>query len=186
MLYVVLTINTKASKVKRMSAVFSRERLIEAIPQALRAMMEARNQLASEPWMQLDLTVKQLKVLFVLGRLGPSRPSAIAAAVGVSAASATGVLDRLVEQGYIARETDAADRRAQLIRLSEAGSKIVGDLYLSGRQQLLDALTEMSDADLRALRRGLDALVDVTRLRVERLAADPASLVVVKVVGQGR
>ena len=169
-----------------MSTAFSRERTIEAIPQALRAMMEARHRLASEPWMQLDLTVKQLKVLFVLGRLGPSRPSAIAAAVGVSAASATGVLDRLVEQGYIEREADAADRRAQLIRLSETGSRIVSDLYLSGRQQLLDALNEMSDADLRALDRGLHALLDVTRLSVERLSDDPVGLVAVRVVDRGR
>src|SRR5207253_945676 len=98
-----------------------------------------------------DLTMKQLKVLLVLEALGPSRPSAIAASIGVSAASATGVLDRLVEQGYIERQADAADRRALLVQLTPAGARTVSDLYMSGQNQLSESFAEMSDADLAAL-----------------------------------
>ena len=145
----------------------SRDAVIELIPETMRELMEARSHLASEPWMQLDLTVKQMKVLFALYRMGPARPSAIAAAVGVSPASTTGFLDRLVEQGFIARETDPDDRRAQLIRLTETGTSLIGDLFVRGRQHLRAALEQMSDADLRALDRGLSALRDATRLAFE-------------------
>jgi len=47
-------------------------------------MVEVRCQLAqvtTEPWMQVDLTMKQVKVLMALSALGPSRPSVIAATI---------------------------------------------------------------------------------------------------------
>ena len=139
----------------------SRDGLIEAIPLRMREMMEIRSrQRMPEPWLDLDLTMKQLKVLFVLDASGPQRPSVIAASIGVSAASATGVLDRLVDQGYIERQADASDRRALQIQLTESGARIVSDLYMSGQHQMGESLLLMSDADLKALYRGITALVN--------------------------
>ena len=99
------------------SARSAREDLIEAIPQQILHMMQASSHLGPEPWLELDLTMKQLKVLMVLCSLGPTRPSVIANCIGASAANATGVLDRLEAQGYVERRPDAADRRALLVGL---------------------------------------------------------------------
>jgi DNA-binding MarR family transcriptional regulator len=140
-----------------------RDSLIEAIPQKVHELMEASARLGPEPWLELDLTMKQLKVLLVLSALGPSRPSVIAASIGASAANATGVLDRLVGQGYIERSPDAADRRALLIRLTDTGAKIVSELHMADQDRLRMPLVEMSDDDLRALHQGLSALVDATQ-----------------------
>src|SRR5437868_3728380 len=124
----------------------TRARLIEAIPLRMREMMEVRSrQQTPEPWLDLDLTMKQLKVLFVLGASGPLRPSVIATSVGVSAASATGVLDRLVDQGYVERRADTADRRALLVQLTQSGAQIVSDLQMSGQHMLSELLTDMAD-----------------------------------------
>lgn len=150
-----------------MNEALSRRRLIEAIPLRMRDMIAVRSRLQTPaPWLELDLTMKQLKVLFVLDALGPQRPSAIAASVGVSAASATGVLDRLVDQGYIERRADAVDRRALLVQLTESGAQIVSDLHMSGQQQLSELLAEMSNDDLDALYRGVTALADAGKSRL--------------------
>jgi DNA-binding MarR family transcriptional regulator len=142
---------------------YSRSALTEAIPIQIREVMEACSQLGPEPWLDLDLTMKQLKVLLVLHALGAARPSVIAAHIGASAANATGVLDRLVAQGFIERQPDAADRRALLVRLTESGRATVSQLYLAGQERLTRALAELSDDDLGALHQGVSALVEATR-----------------------
>lgn len=140
--------------------------LIEAIPQQILHMMQASSHLGPEPWLELDLTMKQLKVLMVLCSLGPTRPSVIANCIGASAANATGVLDRLEAQGYVERRPDAADRRALLVALTDSGQTTVDELHLAGQRRLSRALVEMADADLEALHQGLAALVDATRTLV--------------------
>lgn len=141
----------------------ARDELIRAIPDQILQMMQASSQLGPEPWLELDLTMKQLKVLMVLCSLGPSRPSVIASCIGASAANATGVLDRLEAQGYVARHPDSADRRALLVDLTPTGQTVVNDLHVAGQQRLSRVLVEMSEDDLEALHRGLFALVEATR-----------------------
>lgn len=140
----------------------AREDLIEAIPQQILHMMQASSHLGPEPWLELDLTMKQLKVLMVLCSLGPSRPSVIASCIGASAANATGVLDRLEAQGYVERRPDTADRRALLVALTESGQATVDELHSAGQQRLSRALIEMTEPDLEALHQGLAALVEAT------------------------
>src|SRR5258708_1056655 len=108
-----------------------RRRLMTAIPEQMREMIEARSQMGADPWLQVGLTMKRVKMGVVVGALGPGRPSVLAASIGMSSASATGVLDRLVEQGYVERQVDAADRRALLIQLPPAGTRTVSELYMS-------------------------------------------------------
>ncbi|TAK79089.1 MAG: MarR family transcriptional regulator [Dehalococcoidia bacterium] len=159
--------------------------LIAGISSRMREMMEARSRVrrqehAPEPWLELDLTMKQLKVLFVLDGSGSLRPSEIAASVGMSAASATGILDRLVDQGFVERRADAADRRALLVQLTESGARVVSDFYMSGQYRLTELLTLMSDADLKALDRGFSALVAAAR---SQLAQHPNEGVVARSQG---
>ncbi len=140
-----------------------REDLVEAIPEQILQMMQASSQLGPEPWLELDLTMKQLKVLMVLWSLGPTRPSVIANCIGASAANATGVLDRLEGQGYVERRPDSADRRALLVALTDSGRTTVNELHSAGQERLSRALVEMAEPDLEALHQGLAALVDATR-----------------------
>ena len=60
--------------------------------------------------LQFDLTMPQLKVVLLLFLNGQMRMSDIASALGVSLATATGVVDRLVDREIILRDTDASDR----------------------------------------------------------------------------
>lgn len=55
------------------------------------------------PWLELDLTMPQLKTLLVVDWLGPVPMSQLAARLGVSLPTATGLVDRLVEIGLARR-----------------------------------------------------------------------------------
>src|SRR5579875_4210997 len=64
-----------------------------------------------QPWMNLDLTMPQFKVLLLLWHMRRARVSVLAEQLGVHLSTISGILDRLVEAGFVCREDDAEDRR---------------------------------------------------------------------------
>ena len=73
-----------------------KEELIENILQLTDSTFRELFPMLPKEWLHLDLTMSQLKVVLLLFISGPSRMSDIASALGVSLATATGVMDRLV------------------------------------------------------------------------------------------
>ena len=73
-------------------------------------------------WRSSGLSLGQLRMLRLL-RDAPRSPSALAELVGVSAPSATRMLARLEEQGFLERSIDPIDRRRLVIRITVKGRK---------------------------------------------------------------
>jgi len=145
---------------------------MDAIVSAMQGMMRSRATAGPEPWLDLALTLPQLKALLLLGATGSARPSVIAQSIGVTANGVTGLLDRLEERAFIRRQPDRADRRAVVVQLEASGQALVNDIYSAGREQLMAILERMADDDLRALRQGISALMaQQTSLRAELAAA---------------
>lgn len=112
-----------------------------------------------EAWRELDLTMTQLKALMFLqvrqslsiGRLGE--------AVGISLASASGLVDRLVRLGLVSRHEDPADRRQNLVHLSEAGEALLGRIEGQISARLQRIIQAMSPAGREALERALEEMI---------------------------
>jgi DNA-binding MarR family transcriptional regulator len=93
--------------------------------------------------LELDMTMPQLKIMIILFVNGPMRMSDLALDLGVTLATGTGLIDRLVERGAVVREGQPDDRRVVICRLSEAGQKTINKIWESARnncRQLLEAL----------------------------------------------
>ena len=110
-------------------------------------------------WLQLDLTMPQLKVVLLLFMSGPTRMSDIASALDVSLATATGVVDRLVEREIVLRENDPDDRRVVLCRLSDKGQKLIGGLWQLARDRARELLGEIEPTKLLLVTEVLEALL---------------------------
>ena len=93
---------------------------------------------------------------------GPRAPSVIAAAERVTVQSLTAPLRDLQTAGLIVRDTDAADARRSMVRLTEAGAAALRDEVRRRDEWLTQALSGLSDLEVEVLR--LAALV------IERLA----------------
>ncbi len=81
----------------------------------------------------------------------------------VTGASITGVLDRLERDNLVARESHPTDRRANLVRLTDAGETLVqnaSDLHAIRTQELISCL---SDDEKRTLVELLGKLVETAR-----------------------
>jgi len=120
-------------------------------------------------WLSLDLSTPQLKVVLLLLVSGPCRMSVIASALGVSLATGTGVVDRLVERGIVVREGDPEDRRVVLCRLSTKGEKMLLGLVQLARNHAEMMFRSLSIEKLMAVRAGLEALLEAGEATKDQL-----------------
>jgi DNA-binding MarR family transcriptional regulator len=120
-------------------------------------------------WLSLDLSTPQLKVVLLLLVNGSCRMSVIASALGVSLATATGVVDRLVDRGIVVREGDPEDRRVVLCRLSSKGEKMLLGLMQLARNHAEMMFRSLSPEKLMAVRAGLEALLEAGEATKDQL-----------------
>ena len=98
----------------------------------------------SNPWFSLHLTMPQLKILIALRLNGPAGGHELAQMLGVSAATMTGIVDRLAAGGYVTRREDPRDRRVRRIELTDTGTRLMDEVAAAGdehHRRLLDRLT---------------------------------------------
>ncbi len=114
--------------------------------------------LAHQELLDLDLTTPQLKVVLLLYLNGTARMSELASALGVTLATATGVMDRLVERDVVTRENSKEDRRVVICRLSARGHGLTDRLYSSARERARDFLQGLAEAQLNKLDEALTSL----------------------------
>lgn len=113
----------------------------------------------AEPLMSTPLTMQQLKVLTLIAADGDRATGHdLAEALGVSVATMSGLVDRLVEHGMVRRSDDPADRRVRRLGVTELGRDSLRSLLSSSNTMPPAVLDRLPDDDLRALVQGLRAL----------------------------
>jgi DNA-binding MarR family transcriptional regulator len=109
-------------------------------------------------WSEAELTTGQLRILFMVRQEPGATLGWLAGQIGVSAPTASGLVDRLVRQGYLRRASDGQDRRFVCHYLTESGLAIAGEIEREASGLLDGILSRLSDDDLAALIRGLTLL----------------------------
>ena len=111
------------------------------------------------PWLHLELTREQLRIMFLLSFKGRSSPGEAAASFGVPRANVTSIIDRLVEKGLISRRENPDDRRSYILSLTEEGRSQVERLREIATAKIEGVLQRMPVNALVSLRTGLEALM---------------------------
>ncbi len=124
------------------------EQLLEEALSIQEELFAAGPPLDPRTWLEVELTMPQLKVLVDLARLGHARIGAVAHALGVGAPTASGIVERLVRRGLVTRQEDPADRRATVARLTPRGSAAVERLFAAGRSHLRSVMAAVPRRDL--------------------------------------
>jgi len=105
----------------------------------------------------------RLSALATIVRTGPLSLSALAAAEQVRAPTMSRIVEELVQEGLVIRETPPADRRSVRISPTEAGKSL---LERAGKQRvgaLTKRLDTLAESEKRALLRAVELLERVTR-----------------------
>ncbi len=116
-------------------------------------------QLSSRPdWMELDMTMAQIKTLFTISQGETVPVSRIAEYLGVGQPTASHLVDKLVRQGLAGRSESTTDRRVTLVRLTPKGEDLVRRLYQGGEEQYRSWVSKLTDEERKNLLSGLQAL----------------------------
>jgi DNA-binding MarR family transcriptional regulator len=109
-----------------------------------------------EGWVELGLTMTQLRVLFLLWAEEGASAGVLAERLSVTPSTLTRIVDRLFRHGLVRRETDAEDRRLVRHYLSESGANTVKELERGGRARMNEVMDRLSHAQLERLVVALD------------------------------
>ena len=148
-----------------------RERVIDQFEQLLQRIHAE----IAEPWLELELTMPQLKMLLVVDWLGPAPMSQVAARLGVGVSAATGLVERLEEHGLARRAHDARDRRVVLVASTTRGRDLVVRLRSVGCERFATILAMLSGDDLRRFAEGMEILSRAAVAETVVAAAPPVA-----------
>jgi hypothetical protein len=95
--------------------------------------------------------------------------SVLATRLGVTLSTVSGLVERLVEAGCVARHDDPVDRRQVVVTLTPEGDALIERFRDLNRSQMRSLLVLLSDDDLGAVERAVIALT-----RVAAVAREPA------------
>ncbi len=136
----------------------ARDELIDLVLGRVRQMAFQMVCMAAAEWVELDLSMAQVKVLFVLAQVEPATVTAIGERLGVGLSTASHLVDRLVQERLALRDEDPEDRRRALVRLSARGHELINRLHQGREEFMRRLLTRIDDDGLKALLTGSAAL----------------------------
>jgi DNA-binding MarR family transcriptional regulator len=111
-------------------------------------------------FLEIDVTMPQAKILYLLAAAGDLRMSDLVQRLGVSLSTVSGLVDRVVDHGLAARREDASDRRHVVVSLTAAGEAFVDRFRELNARQLRDLLKLLDDDGLRQVGLALAALAE--------------------------
>ena len=98
-----------------------------------------------------DLSLSQLRLLYVLRRDGPMAMGRIADLYEVGHAGATGIVERIERHGLVERRHRRDDRRMVECHLTEAGGTLLGELAGFHHESLQRTLSVLTPDELAQL-----------------------------------
>lgn len=107
--------------------------------------------------------------VFVMSKIdmhGSMPMSRVAELIGSGLPTATGLVNRMVERGFVRREQDPRDRRVVLVSLTEAGAAEVRDIHEARQRRMAAAIAQLSDRQQASLLTGIRSL----RSALERIS----------------
>jgi DNA-binding MarR family transcriptional regulator len=119
----------------------------------------------AHPLLDANLTMSQLKVMIVLSRIGAMPAQDLAARIGASPATLSGIIDRLAAQDLVERHEDPQDRRVRKVDLTTGGHEMVDRLIAAGEQEQLKLFGRLDDQALGIVAEAFDLILEAAHRR---------------------
>lgn len=111
--------------------------------------------------LELNLTLAQLKAVYLVAVTGPIRMSALAVQLGTAISTTSEVVDRLVNAGLLARDTDPGDRRQVLVGATPKALQQLEEMSELGRDRMRALLSRIRTInDIETIEQAVRILAD--------------------------
>lgn len=124
------------------------------------ALMQSLAESHAPEFLEIAITMPQAKLLYLLGAAGELHMSDLVHRLGVSLSTISGLVDRVVDQGFAVRREDPADRRQVMVGLTPAGHAFIDHFRELNARQMRELLEHLGDEDLTCVRDALAALAN--------------------------
>jgi DNA-binding MarR family transcriptional regulator len=153
--------------------------LADAIIADFRATMTQLKCASNERLLREGVSMAQIHIMYTVHRHGDMTMHRLADVLDVSDSSATGLVDRMEERGFIERDRVPTDRRVVLVRVTEAGKRFLEEADALSDEIFRSVLDRLDPPQLVGVSRAvadLRAAVDATvGLEVDRHGASTAA-----------
>jgi DNA-binding MarR family transcriptional regulator len=119
---------------------------------------------------EVGVTMAQAKVLYVVMAAGELRLSELAGRLGIGSSSASELVERLVELGFLHRHDDPSDRRQVVITATPDATELLERFRELNERQLRALLATLDQDELDAV----DRAIEVLGRAIDRTTAAPA------------
>jgi DNA-binding MarR family transcriptional regulator len=109
------------------------------------------------------LSVPQFRALAFLDRNPGACLSRVADHLGVTTATASVIIDRLVRRGLLVRADDPRERRRLVLTLTPAGLEHLDQARCATRSWMAEVLAPLAPANLRRIAKGVNLLARILR-----------------------
>lgn len=132
---------------------------------ALRRILRATDLFARDLAHAVGLTPAQLRVLQIVDQKTSVTPKALATQMGVSQATITALVDKLVAQGLVERVPSTLDRRQTNVVVTKSGHSKLKDAPDALQQRYVRAFVELADWEQAQLVSSLERIADMLDAR---------------------
>ena len=131
-----------------------------------------------QEWISLDLefSKSELFAMLLVDKQGEMMMSEIADNIGISMSTASGIIERLVKNGYVNRDRSETDRRIVVVRLTEQGKRLIAQLKCTVFEYIRSIDESLEDEERQLLLKIFTKILDVLdKKRPRPPEADSAS-----------
>lgn len=159
-----------------MSSSDPREDLISSVLRAIRKLTSQGSLFGQTVAGKLGLAGTDVDCLEILGEEGSLTVGRLAELTGLTTGSATRMVDRLEQAGFVRRVPDQADRRRVLVEPAAGVGQKLGAMLASFQEAQRAMIAAYDDAQLATIEEFLQRNVEVARAETERLRAPDEAL----------
>ena len=121
---------------------------------------------------QLELTATELECFRLVQHGGPLTASDLVKETGLTPASLSVIVDKLVARAFLSREQDHKDRRRWLLRTNQAAMAKVEAIYAAHASRAEKLLGEYSDEEFEVILHFMDKFADELKATAIGLSHD--------------
>jgi MarR family transcriptional regulator, organic hydroperoxide resistance regulator len=124
---------------------------------------------------RFGLTGPQLTVIKILDQIGDLSLSSLSGRIKANNSTVTGIIDRMEREGLVRRERSQTDRRMVLIRLTDKGRALAGQIEVQPMEIFRQAVAALPESEMQTLFSILDRVQRTVRQTIAQTSdAQPA------------
>ena len=134
---------------------------LEALVSNFSAVIGELMSYTTSDWINIDMSMAQIKVVLVLYNLGSHTIQQLAERLQIGAPAVSQLVEKLVQAGYASRRESTSDRRRVDVQLTAQGQALARNLHGPRDQIIAEWFDQLSDEQRLALGDNLKALLHI-------------------------